>query len=200
MDAMKKVLVCIMCMCSSFSFGQDVLQGYLLTQWHVENQKLDTLLNNFISKEWPCLTPENNTVLVMYFEGSVLSDTNAITLRVIHARDLDEQHFIGYLMKKNIRVFLHRSIADSDMFLRVSKNPKLTLVSQRITFGNYLIKNDDTLSLTGRWPYEAQWALLEHEGEIFKDPDFVIPCNIESAIQELNKLMNEEGWLLPSCK
>lgn len=193
---MRSIILLVIAFYSINGFSQDVLKVYTLDKYEIKNQTLDSLFKAFVEGELPCLDQGNNTVPIAYYDANAIGDSNAITLRVIHARDLNEEKCFGYVSYIDSKVFLYDGIDETDFFTKVSATAQMLMISQRITFGNYLINNRDTLYFAGVRPYEAQWIIFEYKDSLFWGTEYDHPCNIKEEKNSTEELLRE-GWRQP---
>lgn len=192
---MKRILVFILILHAPNIFGQDILQALTLEKHIVESPELDSLIGAFLKAQSECVGQTKNTATMMRYEPNAIGDTNAITLRVVHARDLNQREYRGFIENSDQMVFLYNGIEKLDLLKNTSVRNDF-MISQRITYGNYLINDEDTLYIELR-PYESQWTLLQKGNSVlYRDSYFDHPCNIKEEEKRIEKLL-KKGWQQP---
>ena len=193
---MKRIIAALLLSINTcFAFGQDILRGLILEEYEVKDSNLDSLIEAFLKAQSQCIGSLKNTVAVMRYEPNVQGDTNAITLRVVHSRDLSQSEYRGFVKHSCRTVFLYNGIEKLDLLENTSDWNEFK-ISQRITYGNYLVKGNDTLYLIAPWPYKARWVIFQKENFLFWDKKYNHSCNIKEEENSIEELLGE-GWRQP---
>lgn len=180
---------------SFHSYGQDIIEGRVLEQFISTSPKLDSLVSAFVSSQASCIKSGKHTVVAISYKDSVKGDTNAITIEVVHFRDLQYGEVRGFLNYDTTVVFLFTGVERLNLVINTHRLKEF-LISQKITYGNYLVQDNDTLVLSGPPPYKARWTLFYLNGRILESLAINYPCDIENEVRSINELINV-GWRYP---
>lgn len=184
-------LLIIITVISSHINGQDIIEERVLEEFKSTSNELDSLIEAFVVIQEDCIGEKLNTNVSIFYEDSVIGDTSAITIEVIHSRNMKYGEVRGFINYNDYVVFLFLG-AEKLSLIRNCHRLKTFNISQRITFGNYMVRDADTLFMVGS-PYRAQWVFFELDGKILDEKIREYPCDIHNEKRLLNDL-RREGW------